>query len=187
MPKLHVSDLFSEWRLRRRPLSFSTSLPECHMLASLASERMGKSIDSYWKLAADGNTIRGAETDVAKGQNLTHVGFHRGNRETHTEKLLSLSETRGEHMTLLLFTAGMCSWDTLLTTDCKRGFFIIFFNMYFSAASHVKLSKNLPPLPTSPLPNNHSDRVTAVRRKTDPEWNFQLNCQKLAVLLNSFQ
>ena len=131
------------------------------------------------------NTIRGTVTDMAKGQNLTHTGFHWGSdcfrkRHTHTEKpLLQFETPPTEHVTLLLLTAGSYSLMSFLTANLLSNCFFFFFFFFFFIsqpglpASHLKPSKRLLLLLVS---SSYicSEGVTAARRKTDPAEDFSI-------------
>ena len=151
-----------------------------------------------WKLAMNANTIRGTVTDMAKGQNLTHTGFHWGSdcfrkRHTHTEKpLLQFETPPTEHVTLLLLTAGSYSLMSFLTANLLSNCFFFSFFFISLSVSPVYLPVIWSPLKgcfssLSPLAISALKGSLQLEGKQTQQRIFQLNCQKLAVLINPAQ
>lgn len=100
MPKLHGSDWFSGWRIQTQsvdhcPFPRASVNVTCWHAWHKVCERGSK---GKWKLAVNANTIRGTVTDMAKGQNLTHSGFHWGTggfmkKHTHWETAVTIWNT----------------------------------------------------------------------------------------------
>lgn len=112
------------------------------------------------------------------------------NTQTHTEKLLWRFKTPPiEHMTLLLITAGIYSSESFLTTNLRSKCFFFFFflsgRLFYLPVISWSL-KELRLLCVSP-PYICSEGATAFRGKKDPALDFQLNCQRLTVLINPAQ
>lgn len=140
-----------------------------------------------WKLAMNANTIRGTVTDMAKGQNLTHIGFHwrTGSfmkKHTYWEIIVTIWNTT--HWTYDTVALNCRHFSPL--THIPTAFSSFFISQSVLPASHLKLSKSPLLLLVYP-PYTPFEGVTAVRGKTDPAVDFQLNCQKLAVLINPAQ
>lgn len=135
MPKLHASNWFLGWRLQHRPLSFPWASVNvtCWQAWQGAYEHGSR---GNWKLAISTNTISETVTDMAKGQNLIHIGFLWGRRQPHEETCAAAAwNMAGTYDTVALYCRLLH-----LRVFPLRWLPALFFSL---PASHARLSKSL--------------------------------------------
>lgn len=197
MPKLHGSNSFLEWRIQTQsvdhcPLRKPLWMSHAGMLGTKCASEPAKANENWpwtqipseerWQTWQKGKIWH---TLVFTGDQ-TALG-----KDTHTEKpLLQFETPPTEHVTLLLLTAGSYSLMSFLTTNSLSNCF--FFYFFFLSVSPVYLPVIWSPLKgcfssLSPLAISALKGSLQLEGKKTRQRIFQLNCQKLAVLINPAQ
>lgn len=196
MPKLHGSNSFLEWRIQTQsvdhcPLRKPLWMSHAGMLGTKCASEPAKANENWpwtqipseerWQTWQKGKIWH---TLVFTGDQ-TALG-----KDTHTEKpLLQFETPPTEHVTLLLLTAGSYSLMSFLTANSLSNCFFFFF---FLTVSPVYLPVIWSPLKgcfssLSPLAISALKGSLQLEGKKTRQRIFQLNCQKLAVLINPAQ
>ena len=199
MPKLHGSNSFLEWRIQTQsvdhcPLRKPLWMSHAGMLGTKCASKPAKANENWpwtqipseerWQTWQKGKIWH---TLVFTGDQ-TALG-----KDTHTEKpLLQFETPPTEHVTLLLLTAGSYSLMSFLTANLLPNCFFFSFFFFFFISQPVYLPVIWSPLKgcfssLSPLAISALKGSLQLEGKKTRQRIFQLNCQKLAVLINPAQ